>query len=1711
MSQKLFVANRGEPIARARQTADRLSFSLAGAVARDELACGWPRLLDHMQVFGSGVGLYQEPERLARCAREMGAQALWPAWGFLAERHEFAQAVQSEGITWVGPPPEVLALFGDKLASREAALAAGLPVLQQVRVEGPADIALVRETFSEYPLLIKGAYGGGGKGQLIVWSADALGEAVDSAQRQNQELFGSPTVLVEPCLEAPRHVEVQVVADSDGRTVILGTRDCSSQRRFQKVIEEAPAPGIELPPEIEKGVRTLLKDAGYVTAGTVEFLVNGGNFCFLEVNPRLQVEHPVTEETTIVNDKRVDLLALMIATARGESLGFEQHEVQTVGHSIEARVYAEDVSRDCLPQTGFLERARWPKGRGIRVESALSGKGEPLLPRYDPMIGKVIATGESREDATLRLDTALGESRLMGLPTNLSLLRGILHHPDFISGRLDTNLLNRVSPLAAASREQLVSAAAVIAYEQIRGGPAVAERPSANASLGALPIRLDSRGEKQRLEVTKDGPDRYHISGVGPIAAFFAEPGSLVLEGLEAGSGYYDYLVSDDQITIYHAGRELQVGWEVDGTGMVSDPHVPPTGGILCQRLVEAGKNVPAGTPLYILESMKMETTVTARWAGRVTEWLVAEGALVERGQSLLTLKVETTAGEGEVSPTEEEERAIVAPNAGALAMAVLGYDLTLKQARQMVERESDEDGSALSAVRHILLLEEVRSYQIEASLALLVRSRGAAQADTRTEQLLDELAIAYGAADRHEFCNREDLLGRFFHANRTISSRREILFLLLASTKGWGDELGAAVANWCPQLPSPREAALKDRVLRLISERAPSHYYALRKPPVAQEYWQDWLATLAPHATLPPAMGEEFNLHDLPRREWILSRWFKEFECRALFCRTIPEGRLYFVEAQREKEPTRLIALAQISPFLADAPARQLPELERAAIACYKIVRRLETKGYQPNHVFLSADDESLIPWGSDADAVERCAEVAARIGGYAAGLRIDATESFLNLGQGTKLLVVRHAPDVGIVSSPPFPMSERRCEDDPEKWLDSRQQRMGKLTNQSRMQLLFDNAEYESVLLPEPKGHRLDVYEGLVSGRPTVVYANDFRRLGGALGAAEGRRLTLAVLYAYFTGKTAIALHDGAGANVKESVVSLVWAGAYFGAVAITSGRATQEDFDRWWKDHSLHAEMAADLAGAGVTSFAAQPPLRHLHLHVGAAVGMLVYGPAIAGLSVMVDHPNVYRVLTGSRTVAVTLGEKLSNYELGGAPVHARCSGDIDLTVSSEPRIYDLAQSLVKVLAADPERPPIESIHSSWQCPPGATILFPNQALREVLDDGFFLELRRELESSGSVTTVLTRLAGTPVVVAALATPVPLTTRNDWRKLYHAARTAADWHLPLVLAFAGRPIPVSLEDEALAEKREFLRVVRDMPTPVLALACGEEALASPLLDDVDFAVLLDRPGNDASGAACQRRVERFDEAFQELAKLLRQLTTIDQPGPFQQSTDKAELPDRMGVTYDMRGFLECTLDEGSFTEFWPIPRLSLICGVATVGGQSVAVIADDPEVLGGAQTRDSLARFTLFNRLAERWQMPLVEFNDSPAFMPGSQQERAAIQGAGGKSLLEEVLTTVPRLAVTLRQSYGGRLVHANLCSLGPPRQGLALHNARLGVMGAAGAATVLYKGDGSDVEEWKANYEKSYLSTAQAEDAGAVDGLCGLDELREQLLNWRGSLE
>jgi acetyl/propionyl-CoA carboxylase alpha subunit/acetyl-CoA carboxylase carboxyltransferase component len=1719
MSEILFIANRGEPVARARQTSRRLQWELAGVVAKDELTCGWTRLLDRVRVTESGTLLYNDGERMARCACDLKADAVWPAWGFLSETSSFAARIQALGITWVGPGPDALELFGDKQASRTAALNAGLRVIEQVRLEQDDSARVVTSKFEHYPLLVKGAYGGGGKGQFIVSSPDELESTLTLARRRNLELYNSPVLLVEPFLDNPRHVELQVIADRFGNVVILGSRDCSSQRRFQKVIEEAPAPGISLPDEVLTAVRKMLNEVGYITAGTVEFLVQHGTYYFLEVNPRLQVEHPVTEETVRVNNYKPDLLELMLLTARGERLPFTQEEVNTVGHSIEARIYAEDVYRDCLPQTGIVKQVKWPRGEGIRVDAALNQNGEPLLPRYDSMIAKVIATAPSREEAMRTLLGALDDTTVIGVVTNVPLIRAILKSADFAPEKLDTGLIGRLMPLSFPAPEGFWQVAGVVAYEYARGGlPGTPER-NWKGGTGTFTMVLEGADEQVRLDVDKWGPESYHLkmpSGEISLQAIFPRPGYLAIYNDDQQCTYYDFYVTDEELGVFFQGEDQHVRWGIGEQGAPADPHRPPTGGVLCKRLVEDGTHVHRGTPLYILECMKMETTIVAGGDGVVTSWLSDQGMTVERGQQVLEFQPDgLPATPDKITRSSQPESELALPPS-VLSNGVLGYDLSVASLKSRTKGMNPQvlTDEALKAVTYIALLEEAGADRRHDTVQYLVKRCGRPVGDSETRAILDRAGAAYGVANSLDLCGSNDLAVRFLHALATLPIRRELALTLLELLPDWSDELALEVARWYQLLPHHEETVMQDRLLQLVSERAPRRYYELKAPPVAEEYWQAWLNSLAPHALEAPSPGPSFELSELPRKEYILDRWFAAFDCRPVLKRTLSDGEVYVLEAVAEDASPRLVVVANVFPCDVPKPTTTLPGVERIAIECYRLLRRLQQGKYKPNHVFISLDDRCEIEWGNSGLSVDRCTDIARRVAGFAVNLRIDATELFLNLGQGARLFVIRHVPSVGVVSRPPFHPDERGDESDREQWMDSRQHRLGKLVNRDRMRLIFDEGEFRKLTFNSPPGTALDVVEGVCNGLPAVVYANDFRRRGGALGEAEGRKLTMAVLYAYFTRRLLIGLHDGAGANVKESAVSLVWAGAYFGAIAITGGWGTLEQFAAWWEEHQLREEFETALRDEGVTDFQAAPPVRHLHAHVGAAVGMLVYGPSISSFSIMVDHPNVYRVLTGSKAVEATLGERLSNYQLGGARVHAQISGDVDVVVASEEQACDLLRQLAAVLESEVQVDPDRVGKSAWQVPEDTSILFPIGALKEVLDEDFFVEIRPDLKGAGAIQVVLSKLAGVPVVVAAVATPGAVETAAAWRKLYHAVKTAGDLRLPFILVIGHDAEPVHpLTAEAARERHEFHRRLVNLPTPRLALVSGQGTLAASMLDDIDLVVHLMPDTLSATGLdrLAHRIVSRFDEAWRELAMALSFGMSVHLERSFVLPTATPVLPERAASVYNMREFLQTVLDKDSFVELWPHAQTPLYVGFGTLAGRAVAIIADDPEVQGGAQTRDSLVRFTGFGRLVERFGLPVVEFNDSPAFMPGSEQEQLGIQGEGGLSLLEEVLTAVPRLAVTLRHAYGGRLVHANLPSLGPPRTAIALKTARMGVMGAAGAASILHSPrSDQDVESWKAEYEKSCLSTQSALEAGAVERLCSLEELRKEIVRWRQGL-
>ena len=423
--RRLLVANRGEIACRVFRTCRELGIETVAVVAADDRGSLHARSADATVEIAS----YLHSEEHIRAAKEAGADAVHPGYGFLAESGDFAEAVEAAGLTWVGPPASALRLGGDKIEAKRIAREAGVPVLPDGT---PEEIG--------FPLLVKAAAGGGGRGMRVVRSAEDLDDALAAAEREAASAFADGTLYCERYLERPRHVEVQLLGDSQGTVVALGERDCSVQRRHQKVLEEAPAP------RLAPAVREALHEAavafgraiGYASAGTVEFVLDGDDFFFLELNGRIQVEHPVTEAVT-----GLDLVERQIRIAEGEALATDRHE--PTGHAVEVRLYAEDP-RTFLPQAGRLERLELPSS--VRVDAGVE-EGDEVGLAYDPMIAKLVAHGRDRNEALDRLTHALDETRVEGVTTNLAFLRWLVRHPVVRDGRATTAFLTEHPPLSA--------------------------------------------------------------------------------------------------------------------------------------------------------------------------------------------------------------------------------------------------------------------------------------------------------------------------------------------------------------------------------------------------------------------------------------------------------------------------------------------------------------------------------------------------------------------------------------------------------------------------------------------------------------------------------------------------------------------------------------------------------------------------------------------------------------------------------------------------------------------------------------------------------------------------------------------------------------------------------------------------------------------------------------------------------------------------------------------------------------------------------------------------------------------------------------------------------------------------------------------------------------------------------------------------------------
>jgi acetyl-CoA/propionyl-CoA carboxylase biotin carboxyl carrier protein len=604
--RSLLIANRGEIAARVARTARRLGVATVGVAAPGDVH---PEEVDRWVT----VPDYLDGMAIVSAARQAGADAIHPGYGFLSENAGFARLVQSAGLTWVGPPPGAIESMGDKASARRIALGHGVPVLPGYDGAEQGDERLASEAARiGFPLLVKPAAGGGGKGMRTVRRPEDLRDALATARREAARAFGDERLVLERLLDGPRHVEIQVLFDGQGHGVHLGERDCSTQRRRQKIVEEAPGPavGAVLRARMGTAALTVARAVGYAGAGTVEFLLdNGGGFHFLEMNTRLQVEHPVTEVVT-----GRDLVADQLRIAAGEPLGFGQEQVRLRGHAIEARLYAEDPEAGFLPATGQANHLRWPSG--ARVDAGIAA-GAEVTDRYDPMLAKIIVHAPDRAAALERLRDALAETEVLGVRTNLRFLRWLAQHPVMRDGEVRTDTVESlVLPDLPPPGEAAWSAAAFAAREagllphgewgggwrlnvvprvRLRAGDQVRGVPLPSATVAGVPVVADPAGRAVHVDVEGQS-----------VEMVVAEP-PTVEEAVRHASAH---------------GEEHAV------------LSAPMPGRVIAVRAAE-GASVQAHQTVLVLEAMKMEHAVVTPLAGTLTRVAVAEGQQVQRGDVL--------------------------------------------------------------------------------------------------------------------------------------------------------------------------------------------------------------------------------------------------------------------------------------------------------------------------------------------------------------------------------------------------------------------------------------------------------------------------------------------------------------------------------------------------------------------------------------------------------------------------------------------------------------------------------------------------------------------------------------------------------------------------------------------------------------------------------------------------------------------------------------------------------------------------------------------------------------------------------------------------------------------------------------------------------------------------------------------------------------------
>ena len=654
--RKILIANRGEIALRIMRTARTMGIICMVIYAKSDKNALFVKEADESYSLGNGslADTYLNISKVIDIAIQNGADAIHPGYGFLSENPKFAEACEKRGITFIGPSAKAIQLMSNKLDALAFAKSIDIPVLNPIHISNSVEIEKLAGSLT-YPVIIKAAAGGGGKGMRIVYKAQEFKQSVEAAQRESGSSFGNNQVFVEPYITSPRHIEVQILADNFGNVVHLFDRECSIQRRHQKIIEEAPSPTLtkETRTDILATAVKIAREMNYTNAGTIEFLLDEiGKFYFLEMNTRIQVEHPVTEMIT-----GIDIVKEQLNIAMGEKLAFQQHEITRQGHAIEARIYAEDAFNDFVPSVGYIQYYKVPVNNEIRIESSINCPSE-ISSDFDPMIAKIITHGRDREDARKKLFTGLSQCKVHGITTNVDYLKQVLSHPLYIENKVSTHFCldeakalieNYQNEIRRIDPSEVIGA--FLAYEF--SGAEDVNLPSAWQSIGYwranMHAELEISGKKYDVSFKKTGKNQFKFN-IEPEA--FSEM-TVLRQGNEIAYNlngkHINATVSDHNNTHYIAIQNITLPItrtdriEVSEAGNITtdisknNQIVSPLHGKVVKVNIKPSEKVNKGDILIVIESMKMENNIIAHREGQIDKVLVSPGDRVA-GRELLAI-----------------------------------------------------------------------------------------------------------------------------------------------------------------------------------------------------------------------------------------------------------------------------------------------------------------------------------------------------------------------------------------------------------------------------------------------------------------------------------------------------------------------------------------------------------------------------------------------------------------------------------------------------------------------------------------------------------------------------------------------------------------------------------------------------------------------------------------------------------------------------------------------------------------------------------------------------------------------------------------------------------------------------------------------------------------------------------------------------------------